>query len=249
MAGILDGLNKAVSKLTDMGKSVLDKTDIDEKIVETAKGLKDKAQQALDKTDIDEKIVETAKGAVEKGKEAVSAAAEKVAAVKGSVPEAPKDAMGQIKDEVSAQVEQIRSATTGSDPIHDYIQNKYHAEEKPAEPEPQKPDTLQDAVEQARAAAEKANDAAEMVQSAVDAKLQNISDRAKAAYEEARDTVAAKAQEIVDGVKGEISETAEAAQAADVAPEILEGPTADTLAEVFETAAPEAPEHFEPHAD
>ena len=41
---------------------MLDKTDIDEKIVEGAKGLKEKVQGALDKTDIDEKVVEGAKG-------------------------------------------------------------------------------------------------------------------------------------------------------------------------------------------
>ena len=42
-------------------KEALDKTDIDEKIVDAAKGLKGKVQEALDKTDIDEKIVEGAK--------------------------------------------------------------------------------------------------------------------------------------------------------------------------------------------
>ena len=46
MAGLMDGLNKAVSKLQDLGgkavsgaKDILDKTDIDEKIVEGAKGI------------------------------------------------------------------------------------------------------------------------------------------------------------------------------------------------------------------
>ena len=62
MAGLMDELNKAVSKIQEGAKNVLDKTDIDEKIVEGAKGLKEKVQGALDKTDIDEKVVEGAKG-------------------------------------------------------------------------------------------------------------------------------------------------------------------------------------------
>ena len=48
MAGLLDEVNKAVSKIQESAKSVLDKTDIDEKIVEAAKDLKEKAQAALD---------------------------------------------------------------------------------------------------------------------------------------------------------------------------------------------------------
>jgi len=47
-------------------QEILDKTDIDEKIVDAAKGLKDKVQDALDKTDIDEKIVDGAKNVVGK---------------------------------------------------------------------------------------------------------------------------------------------------------------------------------------
>ena len=39
MAGLMDELNNAFSKLQDAAKNVLDKTDIDEKIVEGAKDI------------------------------------------------------------------------------------------------------------------------------------------------------------------------------------------------------------------
>ena len=198
MAGILDGLNKAFSKLQNLGKrsadaakGALDKTDIDEKIVEAAKGIKNKAQDVLDKTDIDEKITDAAKGLYEKGKQTVDSAAEAIA--KAREP-APKDAMDELKDEVDAQYQQIRAAATSTDSIHDFIQNKYHADEAapeaPAEPEapvapepPAAPEGIQDFVAQARAAAEKANDAAEKVQSAIGDTLQNISERALSTYD------------------------------------------------------------------
>ena len=52
-----DELDRAIESLKSKVQEALDKTDIDEKIVEGAKGLKGKVQEVLDKTDIDEKIV------------------------------------------------------------------------------------------------------------------------------------------------------------------------------------------------
>ena len=49
-----------------LATDILDKTDIDEKIVEGVKDLKDKAQGLLDKTDVDEKIVDGAKNVINK---------------------------------------------------------------------------------------------------------------------------------------------------------------------------------------
>lgn len=147
MAGFMDELNKAVSKLQESAKSVLDKTDIDDKIVaaakdlkakaqevldktdvddkvvETAKGLKAKAQSVLDKTDVDEKIAEAAKGLKDKAQEAFKAA------VKAGEPEPEcKDAMDRIEDEAAEQFEQIRAAAKGTDPIHDYMNQKNETE-------------------------------------------------------------------------------------------------------------------------
>ena len=57
---------KAAGGLGDKIQGILDKTDIDEKIVEGAKDLKEKAQGLLDKTDVDEKIVDGAKNVINK---------------------------------------------------------------------------------------------------------------------------------------------------------------------------------------
>lgn len=141
MAGLMDDLNHAVSRIQDGAKELLDKTDIDEKIVDAAKDLKDRAQAALDKTDIDEKIVGAAKEIKDKAQAAfeqarpgveeafgkASAGAKElfdksVASLKGSE---TKDAMAQIREEVDAQVQAIRAAAKGaSDPIHDFFNKK-----------------------------------------------------------------------------------------------------------------------------
>ena len=55
VSGIVDGAK-------DKAQEVLDKTDIDEKIVEGAKKVKGKAEEALEKTDIDDKIKAKAEG-------------------------------------------------------------------------------------------------------------------------------------------------------------------------------------------
>ena len=61
MAGLLDGINKAVSKLQDIGtkaaegaKELLDKTDIDEKIMDAANQAKDKAEDVV--SDLKDKV-------------------------------------------------------------------------------------------------------------------------------------------------------------------------------------------------
>lgn len=168
MAGLMDELNKAAAKLQESAKALLDKTDIDEKVIAAAKDVQVKAQELLDKTDIDEKVVAAAKDVQAKAQELldktdidekVAAAAKDVTAkaqalygkakpgledafnkaaseaktlfdksVEGLQPEKkPKDAMEKIQDEVADQVETIRAATTATDPIHDYIQQKYVA--------------------------------------------------------------------------------------------------------------------------
>ena len=130
MGGLKDGLKK----LQDSAKELLDKTDIDDKIVGAAKDL-------LDKTDIDERIVDAAKDLKEKAQEAyekarpgvedafnkASAGAKElfdksIEGIKG--PEKPKDAMEVIQDEVDEQVEIIRGAAEGTDPIHDFFNKK-----------------------------------------------------------------------------------------------------------------------------
>ena len=280
MAGLFDGLKKGV-------KNLLDKTNIDEKIVETAKGLKDKAVDTFNK---------------------VASGTEKAA-------DAPKDVMSQIKAEVDDQVSQIRSAATGTNSIHDYIQNKYHSEaheapaaapEAPAAPAApaeaeapagDAPVGLQSIVDHAQAAAAKVTDASVRAQEMVGEKLQDISERAQAAYDQVREDIA----QTVANTKADAAETVEAAEAAvesvgdklegaagaiagaaaekaaeateaikseartlgesvseavtgkvEAAVEaahstVLEGPTAETLSEVFETKQPEAPAPEHPH--
>ena len=148
MAGLMDELNNAVSKLQEAAKNVLDKTDIDEKIVaaakdlkakaqealektdvdekvvETAKGLKDKAQAVLDKTDVDEKIKEAAKGLKDKAQEAFKAATQAGEAKVDAVKEDTRDAMDKIRDEAKEQFEHIRAAKSGTDPIHEFMKQQ-----------------------------------------------------------------------------------------------------------------------------
>ena len=66
--GINEDQNKEEVKsgISDTIQNILDKTDIDEKVVDAAKGLKDKVQDVLDKTDIDEKVADAAKGLKDK---------------------------------------------------------------------------------------------------------------------------------------------------------------------------------------
>ena len=122
-------------------KDFLDKTDIDEKLAGAAKDLKEKAKAALEKTDVDDRIMDAAKGLKEKAQEAyekarpgvedafnkASAGAKElfdksIEGIKG--PEKPKDAMEVIQDEVDEQVEIIRGAAEGTDPIHDFFNKK-----------------------------------------------------------------------------------------------------------------------------
>ena len=70
---------KPLDALRGKVQELLDKTDIDEKIVAGAKGLKDKAQELLDKTDVDEKIVDGVKGAAAKVKDFLTDGPEKKA--------------------------------------------------------------------------------------------------------------------------------------------------------------------------
>lgn len=123
MAGFMDEFKKGVSKIQESAKNVLEKTDIDEKIVAAAKDIRDRAQELLDKTDVDEKLVEAAKGLRDKTQEAFKAAEPKA-----------KDAMDKLQEEAAAQFERIRAAAKGTDPIHDFMNRQNApAEEAPAE--------------------------------------------------------------------------------------------------------------------
>ena len=61
-----DNEQKNTEGLFGKVQDVLDKTDIDEKIVGAAKDVKEKVQGVLDKTDIDDKIVDGAKSVINK---------------------------------------------------------------------------------------------------------------------------------------------------------------------------------------
>lgn len=125
MAGFMDEFKKGVSKIQESAKNVLEKTDIDEKIVAAAKDIKDRAQELLDKTDVDEKLVEAAKGLRDKAQEAFKAAEPKA-----------KDAMDKLQEEATAQFERIRAAAKGTDPIHDFMNRQNAPAEAPAEDAP-----------------------------------------------------------------------------------------------------------------
>ena len=83
MGGLKDGLKKLQDsakelldktdiddKIVGAAKDFLDKTDIDEKLAGAAKDLKEKAKAALEKTDMDDRMMDAAKGLKEKGQEA-----------------------------------------------------------------------------------------------------------------------------------------------------------------------------------
>jgi len=72
------GIQDALDGLKDKAQDVLDKTDIDDKIVDAAKKAKDKAKDALDKTDLDEKIIDGAKKAKDKAGDLAQDAIDKV---------------------------------------------------------------------------------------------------------------------------------------------------------------------------
>ena len=61
--GNFDGIKESISNSVN---EVLDKTEIDDKIVEATNKVKDKTKEVLDKTDVDEKIVEGVKKTKEK---------------------------------------------------------------------------------------------------------------------------------------------------------------------------------------
>ena len=129
MAGLMDELNRVAAKVQDGAKELLDKTDIDEKIVSAARELKDRAQQAYEKVrpDVEATLAKASVGA----KELIDKGIEKL-----NAPET-KDAMDQIREQVDAQVARIRAAATTSDPIHDFFNSKPEAPaEEPAVEEP-----------------------------------------------------------------------------------------------------------------
>ena len=132
MAGIMDELGKAVSKLSDLGgkavegaKDLFEKAkpgleETFEKVSDGAKNLADKAKPVV--ADALDKMADGAKGLADKARTGAEEAAEKV-----------KDAKEQINDEVKSQVAEIRASQTGTDPIHDYIQSKFIKREETIE--------------------------------------------------------------------------------------------------------------------
>lgn len=128
MAGFIDEIKKGVSKIQETAKDMLDKTDIDEKIVAAAKDLAGKAKDALDKTDVDDKIIDAAKGLKDKASEVLKAAEPKA-----------KDAMDKLQEEATEQFEKIRAAAKGTDPIHDFMNRQSAPAEEPAEAPAEEP--------------------------------------------------------------------------------------------------------------
>ena len=143
MADILDGLNKAKDVLQDLGGKAVDGAkdlyekakptveDTFDKVSDGAKDLYEKAKPGLESAF--DKMADGAKDVMEK----VSGGAKNLAEKARGEEEGEQDLKAQILDEVKAQVAQMReAAATGTDSIHDYIQNKYaRTEEKPEEKE------------------------------------------------------------------------------------------------------------------
>ena len=195
MAGLFDGLNKAVSKLQGLGEKAVDgakelfeKTppELREGLDKVADGAKELAGKAVDGAkELYEKTSPELREGLDKVADGARALRDKLETP--AAPEAPKDLHAQIEEEVREKLAAWRNAaTTGSDPIHDYIQGLgKKAEEAPAEPEaPSEPETpaeperdettpeippesaapassLDELAEQARLAVEKARDAAD----------------------------------------------------------------------------------------
>ena len=114
MAGLFDGLNKAVSKLQDLGG----------KAVDGAKELAGKASPEL-KEGID-KVTDGAKDLADRVADGAKALRDKVAAPSAAEP--PKDLFEQIDREVREQVKQMREAAANSDdPIHAFFQAQRQA--------------------------------------------------------------------------------------------------------------------------
>ena len=79
--------------IKDKVNEVLDKTTIDDKIVDGAKKVKESVENVLDKTEIDDKIVEGAKKAAGAGKKAVDSLLDKT-----EIDDRIKEKIGDIKE-------------------------------------------------------------------------------------------------------------------------------------------------------
>ena len=90
---IMDGVQATAKSLKDMAREALDRTDIDEKVLEAVKGLKSMAKEALDKTDIDEMVLEAVKDLKGKAKEALDKTD-----IDEKIIEGAKDIVGKIGD-------------------------------------------------------------------------------------------------------------------------------------------------------
>ena len=187
MADILDGLNKAKDVLQDLGGKAVDGAkdlyekakptveDTFDKVSDGAKDLYEKAKPGLENAF--DKMADGAKDVMEK----VSGGAKNLAEKAGGEGENEPDLKAQILEEVKTQVAQMReAAATGTDPIHDYIQNKYaRAEEKPEEVETDDAQTLEQAATDAAQAAEKAENAARDALNTLGANLDDLAEKVR----------------------------------------------------------------------
>ena len=156
MEGFKDSLNKAVSKIQEGAKGLLDKTDIDEKVVATAKDLKGKAQELLDKTDVDEKVVAAAKDLKGKAQELLDKTDvdEKVVAAAKDLKDKAQAAIGLAKPGVEdAFNKAAASAKSLFDQSVEMIQTP-----KPKDAMEQIQDEVADQVDEIRAASTTATD-------------------------------------------------------------------------------------------
>ena len=108
--GLMDDLKGKVNE-------ILDKTDIDEKIVEGVSELKDKAKGFLDKTDVDEKIAAGVSGLKEKAEGLLNTAED--------VKDEAVQAAEEVKDEVVQTAEEVKDeAVQAAEEIKDEAAQK-----------------------------------------------------------------------------------------------------------------------------
>ena len=156
MEGFKENLNKAVSKIQEGAKGLLDKTDLDEKVVAAAKDLKGKAQELLDKTDVDEKVVSAAKDLKGKAQELLDKTDvdEKVVAAAKDLKDKAKAAIGQAKPGVE---DAFNKAAADAKSLFDQTIEKIQTP-KPKDAMEQIQDEVNDQVDEIRAAATTASD-------------------------------------------------------------------------------------------
>ena len=261
------GIDDALEKVSGEAKELYEKArpGVEEalgKVAEGAKNLADKAKEAV------QNAAETGEKADAAAKDALDDIPE---APKAPETEKPRNVLEQIDQEVKDQVQKMRDAATKADPIHEYFQKTYNKKAEPADTEsqPEKPSGLEGLAEMAKEAAAKAHSAAEQMGKALSEGVQNLGAKVQEAFDNAKGVEAA--QDVTDAVKDDLAKAEAEAKAAveeaaetvedavdeateaveeakEAAAPIFEGPTAETLSEIFETkASEETPSR--PHED